>query len=185
MTPCSTSIIGTDYTGLWTNDAILVITISDPFGSSPPTCGSVVSSVKASAGLKGLPPLTAGSFATAPAMTGAFGPSNVHFVSVVASGTDSVFSNNSLIDVYFTISTNKAFLPENDISKLQLNKFFSFSINLGMLYYAAWKSDSHLQISISNASRDATNLLFYPPFVSTFRKPLSGLRITTKSEGEL
>ncbi len=148
-----------------------MITIPDPFGASPPTIGSIVGSVKASAGLKGRPPLTAGSFATAPVMTGVFGPSNVHFTSVIVYGTDSTFSNNARIDVYFTISTNKAFLPESGITKLQLNQLFFFSVNLGMLYSAFWISYLHLQICMSNSSRDTSNSLCYPPFVSTFRKP--------------
>ena len=178
-------ILGTDYTGTWLNDATLVITIVNANGASPPTIGSVVASIQGSAGLKALPPVTAGSFATAPKMIGAFGPSNVHFDSVVASGTDSVFSNTASINIFFNIPTNKAFLPDSGISKSQINKLFLFSLNIGTLYSAAWISTMQLSISFTNASRDASNSLPYPPYVSTLRNPYSGLQLTLMASGEL
>jgi len=129
--------IGSDYTGQWTNDATLVITITNPFGATPPQIGQSIAVVKASANLRSVPPITAACKAASPPMVGKFGPGNIQvttFRGSDPSGKDNVFGTGDVIDVVFNIPTNKANLPSTGIKKQQLDKLFQFSHSLGTDY---------------------------------------------------
>ena len=79
-----------------------MITITNPFGATPPQISQTVGIVKASAGLKAVPPLTASSDAIAPPMTGQFGPGNLQVSTFSASDPynyDAVFGTGDLIDL--------------------------------------------------------------------------------------
>ena len=128
-------VLGASYTGAWPDTATLVITILDPTAASPPPIGAVIGGLKPTAGLTGVPPLTAPSAAAGLPMTGAFGPANVRFTALVASppppgagaATGGFYATGATIDLMFNQPTNKAFLPDSSITPAQLASVFSFS----------------------------------------------------------
>ena len=72
-----TSPMGTRSTPSVAASSILVITISNVTGAAPPTIGSFAVRVKASAGLRNIPPVCQPSSALSPPLAGGFGPSRI------------------------------------------------------------------------------------------------------------
>jgi len=58
--------------------------------------------------------------------------------------------------VTFSQSTNKAGLPDNNVTKEQLNNLFHFSMQLGDAYKGDWLSDSVIKITIINHTKPAS-----------------------------
>jgi hypothetical protein len=114
---------------------------------------------------------------------GEFGPPNVEIVSFFASDPDSgdaVFSTGDEIGIDFNIPTNQANLPNDIVTRAQLDSVFQFSMSIGQDYVGRWKTPASLRITILNATEDPSNQLFHPPFVG-----FSGLTVSVKKSGLL
>lgn len=114
---------------------------------------------------------------------GEFGPPNVEIVSFFASDPDSgdaVFSTGDEIGIDFNIPTNQADLPDNAVTRAQLDSVFQFSMSIGQDYVGRWNTPASLRITILNATEDPSNQLFHPPYVG-----FSGLKVSVKKSGLL
>ena len=118
---------------------------------------------------------------------GAFGPPTVRVISFEArdpDNADDIFSNGDEIKIDFNIPTNKADLPDDKITRTQLEKVFLFSMSLGLDFVGRWVTSSSLRISILNSTKDPSSQLPHPPYVGKyFGSP--GLTFTMLESGEI
>ncbi len=114
---------------------------------------------------------------------GAFGPPTVRVISFEArdpDNADDIFSNGDEIKIDFNIPTNKADLPDDKITRTQLEKVFLFSMSLGLDFVGRWVTSSSLRISILNSTKDPSSQLSHPPYVGS-----TGLTFTMLESGEI
>ena len=115
---------------------------------------------------------------------GAFGPPTVRVISFEArdpDDADDIFSNGDEIKIDFNVPTNKADLPDDKITRTQLEKVFLFSMSLGLDFVGRWVTSSSLRISILNSTKDPSRQLSpHPPEVGS-----TGLTFTMLESGEI
>lgn len=93
---------------------------------------------------------------------------------------DAIFSTGDQIGIGFNIPTNQAGLPNEMISRVQLESVFTFTMSIGLDFIGRWESPTSLRITILNATKDRSSSLYHPPYVG-----FSGLSVSVKESGEL
>ena len=93
---------------------------------------------------------------------------------------DAIFSTGDEIGIGFNIPTNQADLPNEMISRVQLESVFTFTMSMGLDFIGRWVSPTSLRITILNATVDRSSSLSHPPYVG-----FSGLSVSVKESGEL
>ena len=93
---------------------------------------------------------------------------------------DAIFSTGDEIGIGFNIPTNQADLPNEMISRVQLESVFTFTMSMGLDFIGRWVSPTSLRITILNATVDRSRSLSHPPYVG-----FSGLSVSVKESGEL
>ncbi len=164
--------LGADYSGTWNSPSVLVITILDSTGSTPPTVGTLTATLKDGGNLKNDEETSPASTDTSPALTGSFGtkagPSIASLKADDPDGADAVYGDDDTITVRFSEATNQPPVA----TKNELDSLLSFSQNLGSDYSGQWKNALTLAITINDASGST------PPQISQ-------LTATVKSGGNL
>lgn len=92
---------------------------------------------------------------------------------------DAIFSTGDEIGIDFNIPTNQADLPNEMISRVQLESVFTFTMSIGLDFIGRWASPSSLRITILNSTEDPSNVLSHPPYVGN-----DGLIVSVKQSGE-
>ena len=85
---------------------------------------------------------------------------------------DSIYSEGDLIAVTFNQATNRANLPEQAVSKAQIDRLFQFSHSLGADYSGHWPNSSTFIITVLDATGNGE------PIMDSFF-------VTTLEEGRL
>jgi uncharacterized repeat protein (TIGR01451 family) len=164
--------LGTNYIGTWSSPSILIITILDSTGATPPAIGTLTLIVKAAANLKDQFESTLVSTDTSPPLAGSFGnkagPTIISLVASDPDSSDAVFSTGDTLTIRFSESTNQP--PVN--SKSALINLFTFSQGIGDDYSGVWQNPRTLVITILDAGFDV------PPQIGV-------LTLTVKESGNL
>ena len=152
--------LAANYTGVWLDNSTFEISITelDPL-AQPPYIGMFTMQLVESGNLRNYPPTSAASDTQSVPLSGGFGLSTVYIVSTVADDPepkDYLYGDGDTITVTFSQSTNKAGLPDNNVTKEQLNNLFHFSMQLGDAYKGDWLSDSVIKITIINHTKPAS-----------------------------
>lgn len=164
------------YTGFFTNERNLVITITDASGT-PPVIGQHTLTVKSSGNLQAIDGSLL-STATSPPLAGTFGRApGPGFVSLFAEdpdGSDAIVSAGDTITAIFDTRTNQRFGPT--LGKTDLEALFSFSQILTTSpvgITGAWIDDVTLVITLVN------------PTGNTLSTGDQGLRLTVNQDADL
>jgi hypothetical protein len=130
--------LGVFFFGTWLNSRELRLYIEDVQGATPPSlpcdAGATVCVGEAntrigrflkSGNLRSVPMVTAPAVAAAPKLSGSFGESTLHIVSIYAQNgwrndTRGVYGASDIINITFSRPTNKGFLPD-DVTQVKTN----------------------------------------------------------------
>ena len=155
-----------DYIGVWKDNAIFEITIKELEPQATlPYIGSFKLELLKSGNLRNFPPTSDQSYSVSAPLSGGFGLSTLFILSSVASDPepmDTRYGDGDRITITFSQGTNKAGLPDSNITKEQLNNLLHFSMPLGDSYHGSWLSDSVLEIIITNSTKPSTTFWCEP-----------------------
>jgi len=150
--------LGTDYTGSFTDELTLLITIVDSTGSAPPAVGVFRVTVKESGNLKDKEETSLASVAVSPVLGGNFGQkAGPSILLIVAADPKSTqipeFDKDDTITIRFSEVTNRPLAgTKADIDKVFLFKQGGQNATLGTDYVGSWISPSVLEIRMVDAS---------------------------------
>ena len=160
--------LGTDYTGSWISNRVLVITARNVVGAGPPGIGSTRATVRAEAKLRNVPPVCAPTVTTSPPISGNWGILYPRVVSVVAddpTDKNSVYSFLDTITIRFSIPTNRAGKNNGDrLSRSQVLALFLFSENVGNSFSGEWVNAQTLVLTVEGTAGAS------PPTIGGFCK---------------
>ena len=160
--------LGTDYTGEWMSNRVLVITARNVDGAGPPGIGSARATVRADAKLRNVPPVCAPTVTTSPPISGNWGILYPRVVSVVANDpTDknSVYSFLDTITITFSIPTNRAGRNNGDrLSRSQVLSLFLLSQSMGNSFSGEWVDARTLVLTVEGTAGAS------PPTIGGFCK---------------
>jgi hypothetical protein len=160
--------LGTDYTGEWISNRVLVITAQNVDGARPPEIGSARATVRADAKLRNLPPVCAPTVTTSPPISGNWGILYPRVVSVVAddpTDKNSVYSFLDTITITFSIPTNRAGRNNGDrLSRSQVLSLFLFSQSMGNSFSGEWVNARTLVLTVEGTAGAS------PPTIGGFCK---------------
>jgi len=151
--------LGSDYTGVWTDDVTLVITIVNAIGATPPTAdtdgldnGELRLTAKASGNLRNKANTSLPSTALSPLLTGNFGTKQGPQIITMVAGDPPPnvpgYSVGDTITITFDEKTNRPLAA----TRTDINKIFDFSQSLGAGYVGSWQSATVLVITITDTS---------------------------------
>ena len=153
------SELAPNYTGTWTDRSMLVINITQVDSMMLlPYIGTFKLELLKSGDLRNFPVTSDQSDSVSAPLSGGFGLSTLYIMSAIGSDPepmDNKYSDGDKITVTFSRATNKAGLPNTNITKEQLNNLFHFGMPLGDDYRGSWISDSVLEITIINSTKPA------------------------------
>jgi hypothetical protein len=154
------SELAVDYNGKWTDNSTFEIRITEVSSQMPlPLIGMFKLRLAPSGNLRNWPVTCDRSETVSSLLNGGFGLSTLFILSTVGSDPepmDALYSDGDKITITFSESTNKAGLPDKNITKEQLNNVFHFSMPLGDSYKGSWLNDRQLEIVIVNSTKPAT-----------------------------
>ncbi|MDE1826414.1 MAG: fibronectin type III domain-containing protein, partial [Thaumarchaeota archaeon] len=145
--------LGTDYTGMWTEPSIFVITVTDP-NAVPPSIGALVATVN-----PGQVTNAAGtsSFSTSasPPLSGSFdarvGPAITSFSADNPGGLHGGYQSTDTMTVTFSRPTNGSITyPSNMLDTAHVNDLFSFSPKIDGTYTGQWTDAKTFVITASS-----------------------------------
>eukprot|EP00003_Mantamonas_plastica_P023280 TRINITY_DN415_c0_g1_i6.p1 TRINITY_DN415_c0_g1~~TRINITY_DN415_c0_g1_i6.p1 ORF type:complete len:2553 (+),score=831.25 TRINITY_DN415_c0_g1_i6:506-8164(+) len=142
-------VLGTDYTGQWTADNMLRITIVNNAGATPPAIGSLRITPKFAGGILNKAGNSQPAITISPALGGNWGiKPGPNITSCLASDPDSssvFFDNQDRIAITFNMNTNQVPMT----TKADIDAQLVFSQPIG-LYTGAWQSANLLWITIQD-----------------------------------
>ncbi len=144
--------LGSNYTGIWHSRQVLVITILNAAGVTPPTINGLKVSVRQSGNLRNYPPSAAPSTSSA-VLTGNWGmtlPFIIGFVGSDPHARDSVYGPGDALTLSFDRDTDMAALGFEKVGKSVVDDLFIFSRTIGADYTGRWVNTRTFVITIVN-----------------------------------
>ena len=142
--------LGFNYTGIWQSRQVLVITILDSTGATPPAINGLIVKVRESGNLRNYPPSAAPSTSSG-VLTGNWGmqlPYIIGFIGADPQARDSVYGAGDTLTFLFDRDTDTATLGFGKVGKSVVDDLFLFSRSIGADYTGQWANTRTFVITI-------------------------------------